>query len=279
MHVNKIYFLPYILVFLLYNFCKAETIQPKVSIITSVFNGDEYIEGFMHDITRQTIFNQSELIIVNAASPGVKEEFVIFDYMKKFSNIVYVKLAVDPGLYGVWNLGVNLSRGKYLTNANVDDRLSVDSLEQHARALDEHSDVAMVYSEFYISHVANETFEQVTSNKIYPIAEPEKNYLCKAGNHPMWRKSLHATCGLFDENYKGLGDWDMWIRFALRGAKFMKIPVLTGVWYHNPKGLSTDPDHDFIATEYKQVIEKYKTFFLNRIQKARETEATAKRKK
>lgn len=264
MQRSKFYVLFYIIFFSLHNFCNTEIINPRVSIITSVFNGDEFIEGFMEDITHQTIFEQCELIIINANSPGIKEESIIFEYMKKFSNIIYVKLAEDPGLYSVWNLGIKLSRGIYLTNANVDDRLSVDSLERHAHALDKYPDVAMVYSDFYISNNANETFNQITSKKIFFLPEPNKNCLCKAGNHPMWRKSLHKNCGLFNGKYKGLGDWDMWIRFALQGAVFMKLPVLTGVWYHNPKGLSTNPEHGFIATEHKEILRKYRTFFINR---------------
>ena len=38
--------------------------QPIVSIITSVFNGDEFIGGFLEDIVRQTIFHDCELIII-----------------------------------------------------------------------------------------------------------------------------------------------------------------------------------------------------------------------
>jgi len=254
------------MLFSLSSFCFAIESYPKISIITSVFNGDEFIDGFMEDITRQTIFDQCELIMINAASPGIKEEAVIFEYMKKFHNIVYVKLATDPGLYAVWNLGIKLSRGDYITNANVDDRLEVHSLEQHAGALDEYAAIGMVYSDFYTSHVANETFEKTNSQEIFSIPEGGKNIMCKGGNHPMWRKSLHEACGLFDEGYKGLGDWDMWIRFALQGTRFMKLPGLTGVWYHNPKGLSTDPEHEFIATEYKEILQKYRNFFAYRLQ-------------
>ena len=44
---------------------------PKISIITSVYDGDDYIESFLEDITRQTIFkDKCELIMVNANSPG-----------------------------------------------------------------------------------------------------------------------------------------------------------------------------------------------------------------
>ena len=70
---------------------------PKISIITSVYNGDQFIEGFLADITRQTIFDQCELIMINAGSPG-NEESVIKKYMTQYSNIIYKRLDFDPGL-------------------------------------------------------------------------------------------------------------------------------------------------------------------------------------
>src|SRR3990170_4374773 len=53
--------------------------KPRVSIITSVFKGDKFIKGFMDDIVKSTIFDQCELIIINAASPE-NEERVIKEY-------------------------------------------------------------------------------------------------------------------------------------------------------------------------------------------------------
>ena len=66
-----------------------------------VYNGDEFIEGFLADITRQTIFDQCELIIINANSPG-NEEPVIKKYMAQYPNIVYKRL--DQGSRNLWNM-------------------------------------------------------------------------------------------------------------------------------------------------------------------------------
>lgn len=47
---------------------------PKISILTSVYNGDEFIRPFLEDITRQTIFEEKcELVLVNANSPEMKK--------------------------------------------------------------------------------------------------------------------------------------------------------------------------------------------------------------
>ena len=133
---------------------------PKISIITSVYNGDEFIQPFLEDMTRQTIFEEKcELILINANSPGNEEE-VIKEYIEKYpNNIVYKKLEKDPGIYGVWNIGVEMASGEYLTNANLDDRKALYSIERHARELYLNSEIDLVYADMMITDKPNETFE------------------------------------------------------------------------------------------------------------------------
>ena len=100
---------------------KSPAPKPRVSIITSIWKGDDFIEGFLADITDQTVFPQSELILINPSSPG-NEEPIIKKYMEKYPNIVYLKLPQDPGLYACWNMGIKAARADFVTNANLDDR-------------------------------------------------------------------------------------------------------------------------------------------------------------
>ena len=89
----------------------------RVSIITSLYNGDEFIEGFLQYITQQTIFDECELIIINANSPG-NEEPIINKYLEQYSNIVYTKLDHDPGLYAVWNMAIKMASADYVITAS-----------------------------------------------------------------------------------------------------------------------------------------------------------------
>lgn len=217
-------------------FCQS----PKISIITSVFKGDEFIEGFLADITRQTIFDQCELIMINANSPG-NEELVIRKYMEKYPNIIYRRLEQDPGLYGTWNTAIAMSKGQYITNANLDDRLAPDCYHIHASELDAHPDIMLVYSDRYYTRTANETFEKHSGDKFppYPHFSREIMYECWPCNNPMWRKTLHDQFGLFDSSYKYSGDWEMWLRAVEGGAQFKKIDGYYALYFYNTQGLST----------------------------------------
>lgn len=221
----------------------------KVSILTSVYKGQQFIKGFLEDITKQTIFNQCELIIINANSPE-NEEPIILEYKNKYpNNIVYKKLNYDPGLFGVWNMAIKMSSAEYVTNANIDDRLKHNSLEMHAKYLDEHPDIDLVYSGCYVTRKANETFAKNSSNNhilAHSILDFDRkkqllNWIPYVNNHPMWKKSLHQKYGLFNEKrYKCTGGMDFWIRCTICGnAKFKRIDGVYSLYYWNPQGIST----------------------------------------
>ena len=236
---------------------------PKISIITSIYNGDEYIEQFLEDITSQTIFKEKcELLLINAASPGNEEE-TIKPYLEKYpDNIVYKKLDKDPGIYAVWNIGVEMSTGEYLTNANLDDRHAPWAYEKQAAALLTNPEADLVYSDMLITDQPNETWNNNSSNeRKYNFPEFSYDHL-KMVNMPhaapMWKKSLHRKYGLFDQKYNSAGDWDMWLRAAQKGSKFIKMSTPVGLYYYNPTGISTNPDNfSWKREEEKEIFEKY----------------------
>lgn len=244
---------------------------PGVSIITSVYDGDEFIRPFLEDITRQTIFKEKcELCLVNANSPG-NEEQVINEYLQKFpDNIKYVRLAADPGIYGTWNFALqNMVSQEFVTNANLDDRKAPDQLEKLAKFLVYNKDVDLVYSDSMITDKPNETFEKNSANgKRYHFEEFSPEVMLKQNlphNNPMWRFQLHNDYGYFDEQYKSAGDWEMWLRTVSQGSKFKKYPEVLSLYYWNPKGISTNPSNfSWKFKEEKKIREEYTKLFADK---------------
>ena len=87
-----------------------KTEQKLVSIITSLYDGDEYIYDFLQNIVKQSIFQKCELIIIDANSPG-NEQPVIQQFQTLHQNIIYEKLDYDPGIYETWNYAIRKSKG------------------------------------------------------------------------------------------------------------------------------------------------------------------------
>jgi len=249
---------------------------PKISIISSVYDADEYIESFLKNITEQTIFDRSELILINANSPG-NEEPIIKKYMEKYPNIVYKKLDEDPGIYAVWNTAIKMASGEFITNANMDDRKSIKFLEELGKNLFANKDVDLVYADNLVTNSSNETFENNTSEgKLYVTEEFSLEAMLR-GNPPhcmpMWRKSLHDKFGYFEEKYRSASDWEFWLRCAFGGSKFYKLNKPLGLYYFNPKGVSTNVENfSWKQKEEKEIFMKY--FKLMKENKKKEQDET-----
>ncbi len=235
---------------------------PKISIIGSVYDADEFIEGYLEDITSQTIFKEKcELILINANSPG-NEEPVIKKYMEKYPNIIYKKLDQDPGIYAVWNMAVKMASGEFLTNANMDDRKAPYSIEKHAKALFASKDSDLVYADSFIVHEPNKKWSEAPrDSQRYNFEQFSAKAMLRGNlphNNPMWRKSLHDKFGYFNEQHKSASDWEFWLTCVAGGSKFTKINEVLGVYYFNPKGISTNFENfSWKQKEEEEIFEKF----------------------
>tara|TARA_R110000851_G_scaffold15345_2_gene50846 strand:- start:13880 stop:15541 length:1662 start_codon:yes stop_codon:yes gene_type:complete len=247
------------------NFVKKKI--PKITISCPVYNGDKYIKHFLEDITKQTIFANCELIIINANSPG-NEEDIIAEYCNRYSNIIYKRLDYRATTTETINMVISeLATGKYITVGNIDDCRSYDCLENQARELMFDEEISLVYGDCLQTTKINETFEENTSNGVlYEHSlnsfSRENMIKCLPGPMPMWKIDAHKEIGLFSDKYDYANDWDMWLRMVQAGRKFKKINKPLGLYYFNPEGRSTSVgSFQSKIKEEADIFFKYKNIF------------------
>lgn len=230
-----------------------------VSAIASLWKGARYLETFLENITSQSIFDKSELIIIDANSPDGEAE-LIRKYQSVYPNIVYHRVNYRIGIYDAWNEAIRLAKGRYLTNTNLDDLRRIDSFALQAQALDDHPAVDIVYQDFFyaLEYLPDfETVAQLGLKSDLPLVTGN-NLLCYNSPHnaPMWRASLHQDLGLFDATFRSAGDYEFWLRCVLHQKTFYKLNTPHVVYYQNPEGVSTSPDTPGIV-EARRLRHKY----------------------
>jgi len=244
---------------------KMSRLKIKLSIFCSIFKGSRFIEHYLRDITKQTIFNECELILIDANSPE-GEGLVISEYLGKYKNIKYIRLNKDPGLYACWNIAINESSGQLLNNANLDDSKRIDALEVQSNYLDRNPGIDLVYADSLISNSINCDYNTALLNSEYRYNFPDFSIGslidCNPPHQsPVYRRKLHDEFGYFDENYKSASDSEFWLRCASGGANMSKVDEVLGVYYDNPRGVSTNPDNaDWKIKEEVEVRDKYKEY-------------------
>jgi glycosyltransferase involved in cell wall biosynthesis len=209
---------------------------PLVSALVSTFNSARFIEGCLADLEAQTIAGRLEIVVVDSASEE-GEGAIVRRWQERFANIRYVRTESRESVYAAWNRAIRMARGAYLTSANTDDRHRVDALERMSRVLELRPEVALVYADVVETETENETFERCTPTRVRRWHEWARDTLltrgCFVGPQPMWRRSVHAEHGLFDERLVSSGDFEFWLRIS-QSHPFHHIREPLGLYLSRP---------------------------------------------
>jgi glycosyltransferase involved in cell wall biosynthesis len=232
----------------------------KCSIFCPIYKGEKFVEGYINDMFKQTIFNETEFVFLDCNSPE-NEKDLLEPLSQQYNNILYKKLDTDPGIYAAWNIAVKMCSSSIVGNWNIDDRKNNNSLEILLKAFERDESLDLVYGLTYVSTKANEKYEDNTYEHVYPcLPHSLKNLLMNNSPHcmPLWKKSLHDRFGYFDENYRTASDGDMWLRSAVGGAKIYMVNHPVGLYYYNPNGISTNPENLVkLVAEVQEMRKKY----------------------
>ena len=221
----------------------------RVSLISSVFNGDSELPSFLENISGLDGYEGDEHLLIRAGSPGHEHEKLVKHVFSNPSSI-YVNLVQDPGLYATWNLGARLANGRYLSNANLDDRRAPQQLTLLTSELETNPDVAAVSTALRISEdplmrwqnssnlplmfgdVASQNYGLPELFKKTPEGIKSRNLPhCM----PVWRRTLHGKFGWFDESLYGpSADWEFWLRCSGGGERFSFLSHPLGLYRKSP---------------------------------------------
>lgn len=93
----------------------------KISIIMPIYNQEKYLPYSLKSITNQTIFNETELILVDDCSTDKSIE-IVKKYAAKFPNIKPIFLSKNTGGAGIpRNIGIKEAQAPYLMFIDPDD--------------------------------------------------------------------------------------------------------------------------------------------------------------
>jgi glycosyltransferase involved in cell wall biosynthesis len=233
--------------------------QFLVSAIVSIYNCERFIEGCLEDLENQTIANKIEIITINSGSLQ-NEDVIIRRFQEKYNNIVYLKTDDRETIYKSWNRGIKIASGKYITNANADDRHRNDAIEIMVSVMENNPDIGLVYADTIVTRNENESFYNHTPFKYLngPEFTDFANLLmngCKIGPQPLWLRKVHDEYGYFDEELKVAGDYEFWLRIS-RKYKFKHIKDYLGLYLDRPDSAEhTNPVESI--RESADIINKY----------------------
>lgn len=196
--------------------------KPDISVIMSVYNGEDYLAEAIQSVIDQT-FHNWELIIINDCSKDSTPE-ILADFAAKDARIKLHNNEVNLKLPTSLNKAISLSTGKYIARMDADDICLPDRLEKQFRFMEENSDVALSSCRFmtvkngvYASGGAGGRCDNDALRAMLLVANPIL--------HPgVIAKAEVMKRFLYDTSLTCTEDLELWTRMVAQGQKIRILP-------------------------------------------------------
>ena len=141
-------------------------------------------------------------------------------------RIVYLRQP-NQGLAAARNAGMRAARAPLLQFLDSDDALYPDSLERACEAAALHPDVSVFTTSWDEvdrggTLVARVDAPLLPADAFHALLDP---MLVGPPCRYLVRRSAFSQAGLFDTRLGACEDWDMWLRIAATGSRFVAVPA------------------------------------------------------
>jgi glycosyltransferase involved in cell wall biosynthesis len=190
--------------------------SPTVSVIIPTYNHAHFLPQAVQSVFEQTC-QDFEIIVVDDGSTDNTRQ-VAQNYADRRFRYIYQE---NRGLAASRNTGLNAARGKYVAFLDADDIFLPRKLEVQVDWLERHPSYGMVLSGYYIINEQSETVKSISPWTAVPTLEL-KDWLFTNPAPPntvLLKKGWVDRVGGFDERFRRIEDWDLWLRLTYAGCK------------------------------------------------------------
>jgi len=226
---------------------------PKVSVLTSVYNGESYVAECIDSVLNQT-FSDFEYVILDDGSTD-QTRSILEKYTDSRLRIIFQE---NVGIPNSLNKGVSLCRSDLIAHLDADDYVQSHWLDRQIEFMRQNQDVVFCGSRF----------EELFNGKLYPQSYPfiendseiRKN-LCSMNSVPhsftIFRKPSFLKAGGYDPNLVIAHDYDLWIRLLEEG-KGHNLNETLGVLRIHKASTSTQKERIMIREAFQVQWKAYR---------------------
>ena len=229
--------------------------KPDISLIMSVYNGEDYLSEAIESVLNQT-FKSFELIIINDCSTDSTPE-ILSKYEKLDKRVKVYTNEVNLRLPSSLNKAMTFAEGKYIGRMDADDICLPDRLEKQFEFMEKNPHISLSSCKFmtlktgaYSSggcggKMDNESIKAlllVTNPILHPGIIAKAEVIKKLG---------------YDKNFTCTEDMELWSRFIMEGYQVEIMPEYLMVYRLHDKQITETT----LEKQYKEVVTLQKKYF------------------
>lgn len=247
---------------------------PDVSLIMSVYNGEDYLSEALDSVLHQT-FTNWELIVINDCSTdgtaAILERYSAMDSrVRVYTNDVNLRLPSSL------NKALSLAGGRYIARMDADDICLPDRLQKQYEFMQSHPDVALSSCRFMT--LKNGV---IASGGCGGKNDAESIKALLLVTNPILHPGIIAKAEVirelgYDKNFTCTEDMELWTRFVLAGHKveilsdYLMIyrlhdKQITETTLDKQRGEVLAVQRQYAATLLEAMSEQQETFYISSI--------------
>ena len=231
---------------------------PVFSIVMPLYKTPErYLREMLDSIAAQTYPNW-ELCLADGSPQGTDVYKTVKKYMDKDSRIRYKKLGRNQGISENTNAAIAMASGDYIVLADHDDAMTENALYECARAVREHPDCQVIYSdEDKMDMDGGALFDPHFKPDFNPDLLTSVNYIC---HQFVVKKDLVDKVGGLRKEFDGAQDYDFIFRCTEAAKGVWHIPKVLYHWRCHQDSTASNPQSKLYAFEAgsKAIMEHYR---------------------
>lgn len=213
--------------------------EPLVSVVIPTYRRSDTLLRAINSVCLQT-YNNVEIIVVddNASFPEVREqnERLLLDYPK----IVFVKNEKNLGGGLSRNVGIKISKGKYVAFLDDDDEYLPNKIEEQMKLMLEkvNDNVAVVYCYADMINVNESVYTYTKDIQGIPLLENIENCLAPTSFWLCDKEKLLNVGGF--EDISSRQDASLLTKLFVKGYSAFRVPktLLKYYWHDSNNGIS-----------------------------------------
>lgn len=223
---------------------------PKITVVTPVFNGSEYIAATLESVLNQVYPSLEYIVVDGGSTDGTLNIIRSYQFSNNFPQEISLVISEpDHGMYDAIAKGFEHATGEIFCYLNADDLFECSGLQSVGEYFARHPEAQVIYHEDTV----------LVDGWKYPnAAQPENiNTADLLNAHILFqdgvffRRTAFEAIGGVRRDFKLAGDFDLWLRLSAH-FRFVRRPGHVSCFRLHPNQLSSCMD--IYHREMKQSI-------------------------